>query len=270
MKGAFQTSRKIFENPIWQDVVKFRIFFYIVGNAVYLDEGITVHGIKVGRGQYLRSYRNLANDLHYIENRSIKKYSLSVISKKIDQLVKEERLKIEDTELGTLFTVVNYAEYQGFQRYKKESENGERTEKEQCENGVRTEKERRENNNNKDNKDKKDKKDNKKEYTSEFESFWNEYPRKIGKQDAAKTFQKVVKAGGDPEEIILCARNYKTQCDRLKTEIQYIKHPKTFLNEERYKDYMVEVETSGWHEQGDNRNANGSAEQSLTAMFTKC
>jgi len=119
MKGAFQTSREIFENSIWQDVPKFRIFFYIVGNAVFAEGGTTVAGIHLKRGQYLRAYRNLATDLEYIENRSVKRYSLSVISRKIEQLVKEERIKIEDTELGTLFTVLNYAMYQGFDHYKK-------------------------------------------------------------------------------------------------------------------------------------------------------
>lgn len=146
-KGAFQTSREIFENPIWEDVPKFRIFFYIYGKAVFSKEGTSTGGIKINRGQFLRSYRNLREDLQYIENRSIKKYSLSMISRKIDQLVKENRLKIEDTELGTLFTVVNYSNYQGLSNYKKDNENAERTEKEQTKNGVGTEQEQNENNN---------------------------------------------------------------------------------------------------------------------------
>ncbi|MNW43550.1 hypothetical protein D3C74_207510 [compost metagenome] len=166
MKGAFQTSREIFENPIWQDVIKFRIFFFIVGNAVFAEEGVTIQNIHVKRGQFLRSYRNLVNDLEYLDNRSLKKYSISVISKKIDQLIKEERLKIENTELGTMFTVVNYDEYQGFERYKKESENGARTLREQPENGSRTDRERSENNNNNVNKDKNDKNDKKKDNTA--------------------------------------------------------------------------------------------------------
>lgn len=138
MKGAFQTSREIFENPIWTDIPKFRIFFYIYGNAVFAKEGTTVAGMHLKRGQFLRSYRNLREDLAYIENRSVKKYSLSVIKNKIDQLVKENRLKIESAELGTLFTVVNYEEYQRLDNYKKQnlerSENGERTQSERSEN----------------------------------------------------------------------------------------------------------------------------------------
>lgn len=140
-KGAFQTSRNIFESDIWNDVTKFRLFFYIYGNAVFAKEGTTIAGMKLERGQYLRSYRNLRDDLEYIENRSVKKYSLSVIKRKVDQLVKENRLKIEDTELGTLFTVVNYESYQGFDNYRKDN-------LERRKNRDGTGMERRENNNN--------------------------------------------------------------------------------------------------------------------------
>src|SRR5690625_1880523 len=140
-KGAFQTSRNIFENPIWNDIPKFRIFFYIYGIAVFSKEGAVVGGIKLKRGQFVSSYRILQDDLQYLENRSIKKYSLSVIKRKIDSLVKENRLKIEGTELGTLFTVVNYEQYQGLGNYR--TDNLERRE-----NGERTQRERRENNNN--------------------------------------------------------------------------------------------------------------------------
>lgn len=159
MGGAFQTSRDIFQNPIWQDIPKFRIFFYIIGNAVFSKEGVNIGDIHVKRGQYLRSYRNLADDLQYIENRKVKKYSVSVISRKIDQLVKEKRLKIESTELGTLFTVVNYDKYQLLSNYKNEPG----TELEQSWNSDGTELEQSWNNNKKDKKVNKDKEEEEEE-----------------------------------------------------------------------------------------------------------
>jgi hypothetical protein len=179
MGGAFQTSREIFTNPIWSDIPKFRIFFYIVGNAVFANEGVRIAHLHIKRGQFLRSYRNLSDDLSYIENRKVKKYSVSVISRKIDSLVKEERLKIEDTELGTLFTVVNYDMYQGFEHYKKQ-ELG--TELEQCWNNDGTELEQSGNNNKKVNKDKKVKKDNKKIIYAESVSMTLEEYEKLIEQ----------------------------------------------------------------------------------------
>lgn len=117
MKGAFQMSREIFENNIWSDVIKFRLFFYIVGNAVFSENGVMKGGIQIGRGQYLRSFRNLREDLLYYDNNAEKFYSLSTIKEKIDELVREERLEIETTKLGTLFTVRNYALYQDLNNY---------------------------------------------------------------------------------------------------------------------------------------------------------
>jgi hypothetical protein len=198
MGGAFQTSRDIFNNPIWQDIPKFRIFFFIVGNAVFSHEGIKIGNILVNRGQFLRSYRNLADDLQYIENRSIKKYSISVISRKIDQLVKEERLKIEDTELGTLFTVVNYDIYQGFDHYKKQ-ELG--TELEQCWNSDGTELEQKRNNNKKVNKEKKEKKDNK--------VIKNKYAESVSL--TTEEYQKLLDENGEylTQKMIEVLDNYK-------------------------------------------------------------
>lgn len=158
MGGSFQTNREIFNHPIWQDVTKFRIFFYIVGNAVFTQDGLKIGNITVQRGQFLRSYRNLRQDLEYKEKKAIKMYSLSSISRKIDQLVKEERLKIEDTDMGTLFTVVNYEQYQGFEQYKK---NDTETVLEQYGNGTGTVLEQYGNNNKNVKKVKKDNKDKK-------------------------------------------------------------------------------------------------------------
>nr|WP_286012650.1 conserved phage C-terminal domain-containing protein [Pediococcus pentosaceus] len=82
-----------------------------------------------------------------MEKRAFKTYSISTIESKIKQLVKENRIQIESTDYGTLFTVLNYEEYQGFERYQKSSS-------EQQPNSNRTATERHPNNNKNVNKDK--------------------------------------------------------------------------------------------------------------------
>lgn len=146
MSGVFQTSRGIFSSDIWNDVVKFRIFFYIYGNAVFSKEGIEQAGIKLKRGQYLRSLRGLQDDLSYKEGRgnAIKKYPLTTIQRKIKSLEKDGRITTKSTEYGTLFTVVNYELYQGFDNHKKEL-----TEQQRNSDGTATE--QRWNNNKNDN-----------------------------------------------------------------------------------------------------------------------
>lgn len=130
MGGAFQTSRDIFENPIWQNIVEFRLFFLIYGKATFID-GVKIGNVILKRGQWLRSYRNLQSDLEYVENRTIKKYSLSKIHRAVENLLKQERVRVERVELGTLFEVVNYATYQGLENYKSNIRNSNGTEMEQ-------------------------------------------------------------------------------------------------------------------------------------------
>ncbi|HHP9004087.1 TPA: hypothetical protein ACSJQ2_001796 [Listeria monocytogenes] len=148
-------SREIFENDIWSDVIKFRLFFYIVGNAVFSENGVMKGGIQIGRGQYLRSFRNLREDLLYYDNNAEKFYSLSTIKEKIDELVREERLEITTTKLGTLFTVRNYALYQDLNNYSG-------TSSERLPNSHRTATEQPPNNKKNVKKDKNDNKDNNK------------------------------------------------------------------------------------------------------------
>lgn len=180
MAGAFQTSREIFENPIWHNIVEFRLFFLIYGQAIFKEEGYTKGGVKLEKGQWIRSYRNLQSDLEYVENRSVKKYSLSTIHRSVEHLVKDERIKIEECELGTLFTVLNYARYQGLDNYKLNNENAERTESERRENGSETERERQRNNKKNVNKVKKvNKVNNDKKVYAEFVTLAEEEYKKL-------------------------------------------------------------------------------------------
>lgn len=68
-------------------------------------------------------------------------------------------------------------------------------------------------------------------YSVEFEQFWKVYPRKVDKGMAYKKYQTRRKDGFSDEQLIAAAANYAAQCKKLKTEKQYIKHPKTFLSD---------------------------------------
>lgn len=118
MAGYFKIYRDIFESSIWMQPVDLRLFVYLIGQARYKEEPNTKYksyGIVIKRGQFLRSYRKLRGDLEYFENNALKHYSLSVIKRSIDRLVDQERIEIQQTKLGTLFTVVNYRQYQDCQ-----------------------------------------------------------------------------------------------------------------------------------------------------------
>lgn len=111
MGGWFKLHRELFDSDIWNDVTTFRLFVYLIGRASHVD-GFKYKGMTLNKGQYVRSYRKLADDLSYKEGRGYKKHSISTIKRCVSKLIESERLNANETELGTLFTVINYARYQ--------------------------------------------------------------------------------------------------------------------------------------------------------------
>jgi len=72
--------------------------------------------------------------------------------------------------------------------------------------------------------------DGKTEYSQDFTAFYDSYPRKEGKTQAAKTYSAKTKQGVDPAAIMAALGVYKAQIAQKHTEPQYIKQPSTFLN----------------------------------------
>ena len=76
---------------------------------------------------------------------------------------------------------------------------------------------------------------------SRFEKFWEAYPKKVGKKVAKKVWLKL-----KPTEemlnvmlkaISICKISRQWQCDQGR----YIPNPATWLNQERWKDEVLEV-----------------------------
>lgn len=67
----------------------------------------------------------------------------------------------------------------------------------------------------------------------EFDSFWNAYPRKVGKQAAWKAWVKAVKTA-DPPVLIEAAQRYAAS--RRGEDPKYTAHPTTWLNQGRWED----------------------------------
>jgi hypothetical protein len=66
-----------------------------------------------------------------------------------------------------------------------------------------------------------------------FERFWKEYPKKVDKQLARKKFIEVVQKNPALVDIIIAsATAYAIDCQSKNTDPQYIKHAKTWLNNE--------------------------------------
>ncbi|MGF2617760.1 DnaD domain protein [Rossellomorea vietnamensis] len=116
MKGWIKLHRKILDNELWHDVTTFRLFTLLLLQAAH-QEGVKIKGIELKRGQYLRSYSKLAEDLESKEGRGYKKASKSTILRSVKKLIDEGMVTVSETKHGTLFTVTKYQEYQGFDDY---------------------------------------------------------------------------------------------------------------------------------------------------------
>ena len=86
--------------------------------------------------------------------------------------------------------------------------------------------------------------------TPDFQSFWEVYPRRIGKGAARTAFKKALKFSS-AGEIIQGAEAYASHCEEMGTEKKYIPYPSTWLNAERWDDDLesekVETKrTAGW------------------------
>ncbi|MGE8140169.1 MULTISPECIES: hypothetical protein [Bacillus] len=110
--GWIKLHRKIFDHEIWNDVTTFRLFTLLLLKASHQD-GIKINGIELKKGQYIRSYSKLCEDLCYKERRALKKVSKSTILRSIKKLVENGMVTVCETDIGTLFTIVKYESYQG-------------------------------------------------------------------------------------------------------------------------------------------------------------
>ncbi len=75
--------------------------------------------------------------------------------------------------------------------------------------------------------------------TGEFETFWSEYPKKVGKESARKAFERARKRV--PLESLLSAiERQKCSSQWTRDNGRYIPNPTTWLNQGRWEDELPE------------------------------
>lgn len=110
MSGWVKLTKQFTNDELWFNVTAFRLYAWILLKSSYAD-GIVLNGMRLKKGQYIRAYSQLSEDLMYIEGRSKKALAKSTIKRAVDKLVQKGLLMVEETPLGTLFTVVNSEDF---------------------------------------------------------------------------------------------------------------------------------------------------------------
>ena len=67
-----------------------------------------------------------------------------------------------------------------------------------------------------------------------FEQFYNDYPRKVGRYTAERSFKKL--SVKDKINAYNGLKNYLKYWKANETEKQFIPHPSTFINQKRWED----------------------------------
>lgn len=76
--------------------------------------------------------------------------------------------------------------------------------------------------------------------SAEFAEFWDVVPKRVGRGAAERSWRKAVEDGHDPDEIIRAMEMYARLVRAQGTERQFIVHPSTWLNQQRWLDEGVE------------------------------
>lgn len=85
-------------------------------------------------------------------------------------------------------------------------------------------------------------------YSADFEAFWSEYPRKVGKEKAYTAWRKRRFSRGMQEAILQAVRAAKKSADWLKDRGEFIPGPATWLNQGRWNDELTSTKTASVHD----------------------
>ena len=217
MENTFITlHRKILQSSCFQDAELLKLWLWCLMRANHKDREI-IHGgqlVRLKRGQFITGRYVATKEL----NMTTMKYR-----GRIALLAKMLQISLKVTNKYTIITVVNYDLYQ---TKGKKITNKQPTDNQQ----VTTSKE-----------GKKVKKEEGNNITvifqpDNFNDWYSQYPRKIGKKAAEKAFAKAIKDGVTIDQLNQGVEAYNQEISDAGTSTKFIKHPSTWLNQGCYDD----------------------------------
>ena len=179
----------------------------------------------LARGELVTSLRFLAKEWGWSKN----KVSGFLSNLEQDQMIQRPHHSNRDRVRDSQFTRILIVNYGRFQPQKNEERDSERDTK-RTRAGQR--RDRNNNDNNVDN-------DN----NNSFDRFWVEYPRKVSKKKAWDIWKRLKPTPELAEKIIESVKLAKQTPQWKKDNGQFIPHPSTYLNQERWNDELGSPKT---------------------------
>jgi DNA replication protein DnaD len=157
-----------------------------------------------------------------------KDVSIQNIRTALLKLEKWQFLTSESTKTGRLISIINWESYQLGQQ-------GEQQSSQQRPNKDLTTIKKGKN-----------EKKNTPSYSQEFERWWQEYPKKVGKGAAWRAWKSRNGSRPDTDQLIEIVRQHRQSAQWQKEGGQFIPNPATWLNQERWEDELsTEQQESG-------------------------
>jgi hypothetical protein len=207
-KGWISIHRKMLDWEWFEDVNTTHLFLYFLLKANHTQG--KWKGVEVKRGQLITGRLKISQETGLSEQN---------VRTALKHLISTNEVTKYTTSKYTIITITNYDK---FQQPTNQLTNNQPTTNQQLTTN---------NNNN----------NNNNIYTSRFKKFWDKYPRKIGKSKAQTIYKRKVNTEQKEKDVLEGLDRYLTKWKTEKTMKEYIPHPTTWLNQERWND---EIEIS--------------------------
>lgn len=222
MDGWLKLYRSILDSAVFQDAEILKVWIWLICNVAFEQHDTICYGkvITIKPGQIATGRKKIAQCTDLNENK---------VYRALTTLKSLGNIEIKATNKYSIITVVNWDKYQ--------DENVKRTSSEQQNNSITTTDEHQTNIKTTQHKNGKNGKKEKNIYIcSFFQSVWDEYPKKLGKNKVTKAAMKQLEEAGI-DTVMEAVRCYVEKIKREGTDEKYIMHGSTFFNG-AWKDYI--------------------------------
>lgn len=224
MDGWLKLYRSILDSAVFQDAEILKVWIWLLCNVAFEQHDTICYGkvIHLKPGQIATGRKKIAQCTDLNENK---------VYRALTGLKSLGNIEIKATNKYSIITVVNWDKYQ--------DENGKRTANEQQTNSETATEEQQNNSKRTQHKNGKNGKKEKNIYIcSFFQSVWDEYPKKLGKNKVTKAAMEQLEEAGE-DAVMSAVRRYVEKIKRDGTDEKYIMHGSTFFNG-AWRDYVVE------------------------------
>ena len=224
MDGWLKLYRSILDSAVFQDAEVLKVWIWLLCSVAFEQHDTICYGkvIHLKPGQIATGRKKIAQCTDLNETK---------VYRALTALKSLGNIEINSTNKYSIITVVKWDKYQ--------DENGKRTANEQQTNSKTTTDEQQDNSKRTQHKNGKNGKKEKNIYIcSFFQSVWDEYPKKLGKNKVTKAAMEQLEEAGE-DAVMSAVRRYVEKIKRDGTDEKYIMHGSTFFNG-AWRDYVVE------------------------------